>query len=102
MTSWGVRSHTHPRYVDMPGMSSGEPTGHVTSGRLNRSCECVEALSWASWSDFEAYPAECESPEVCTRWLACTRLARRQAIISSAQLRVHWMRLSGQVPPIAR
>jgi hypothetical protein len=72
-------------YVELPLGASDNVTGRRFSGKLHRSCESVEALSRASWSDFEAYPAVCLSPGGCLHWRECIRLQRRRGIIQTAR-----------------
>jgi len=89
-------------YTDMAPDAPSMAVGRAFSGRLQRSCESVEATSRAPWSDFEAYPAECLGPKACDRWLECARWMRRAEVIYRARMAVLEAGTGSWSPPIAR
>ncbi len=83
MDTWRDRSRVEP-YTNFDG--SGAPVGRVFSGRLNRSCESVEATPGPKESAYLAYPAECELVKRCVASRICWRAVRRELVILDAQI----------------
>jgi len=77
----GVNYYVEPRLE-----ADSSPLGRRFSGRLNRSCESVEASLARKESAFLAYPAECDLPALCEARHACTLAQRRAQRVRTAQL----------------
>ncbi len=89
-------------YPSLAQNDPGAPVGYVFSGRLNRSCDWLQATCWPAQRDFGAYPHVCRDVAWCGHWRTCQRAWRREHVIKRAQAAVHFDRLRALWCLIAR